>query len=287
MYDQYRSNYIQGYVEQMALLQRAASEGVIISPEAISEEVERYKQQFQDGEGKIDQAAFEADLKQKGFTEASLATYFDHNMTLQALYEKVTQDVTVDDAQVQAYYDENKDLFSSGEMVKTKNIVLETEEEAREIIQLLDEGADFAELARTRSSDTSAQENGGDIPEFAADGPYVQPYKDAAFALEQPGDYTREPVQSDYGYHVILLENKIPPYDKTLEEVRTEIESNLLTELKQAVFGQYYDQALAASDIQYTTEMPTQPTAQTGEAPAGNEGNGENEGDAGEEVPLQ
>jgi parvulin-like peptidyl-prolyl isomerase len=282
MYDQYRSNYLVGYVEQVALLQRAASDGVTITEEAVEVEVDRYKQQFQNSEGALDQEAFEADLKQKGFTEKSLATYFEHNMILQALYEKVTQNVTVDAADIQAYYEENKDLFSSKEMVKTRNIVVATEQEAQKIIEMLDEGSDFAELAMARSSDPSAKENGGDIPEFTEDGPYVQPYKDAAFALRQPGDYTKEPVKSDFGYHVILLENKIPAYDKTLEEARVEIESNLLAERKQSVFAEYYDEVVASSDIQYTVDPSAgegQTTSQTTSQTT--------EGEVEEEAPLQ
>jgi parvulin-like peptidyl-prolyl isomerase len=284
MYDQYRSNYLVGYVEQVALLQRAVSEGVVVTDEAVETEVDRYKQQFQNAEGAIDQAAFEADLVQKGFTEKSLATYFEHNMILQALYEKVTQNVTVDESDIQTYYEENKDSFSSKEMVKTRNIVVATEREAKEIIRQLDEGSDFVELAMARSSDPTAMENGGDIPEFTEDGPYVQPYKDAAFALQQPGDYTKEPVKSDFGYHVILLENKTPAYDKTLEEARVEIENNLLAERKQAVFAQYYDEVVASSDIQYTTPPEEDQSA----SPPGEETTEETtEESVEEEAPLQ
>jgi parvulin-like peptidyl-prolyl isomerase len=260
MFEQYRVNYIQGYMEQVALLQRAKTDGVAVSQAAVDAEFDNYRQQFADTGGKPDMELFRADLKQKGFTEKSLRTYFENNMTLQALYTQITQDVTVDEALIRNYYEENSDLFVVNQTVKTRNIVVDTEEEAQEIIRELDEGSDFAELARTRSSDASAKDNGGDIPEFDADGPYVQPYKDAAFALSEPGEYTKAPVQSEFGYHVILLENKTAARRRDLEEVRSEIEGNLLAERKQAVFEAFLTEVIEEADIQYAN-LPASPAA--------------------------
>jgi parvulin-like peptidyl-prolyl isomerase len=257
MFEQYRNNYIQGYMEQVALLQKAEAEGIQASKEAVDAEIDSYKARFADAGGKVDTAQLAEDLKQKGFTEKSLRTYYERNMTLQALYTQVTQDVTVDEAQIQAYYDGNSDLFTVSQKVKTKNIVVDTEDEAREIIRELDGGSDFAELAKTKSSDASAKDNGGDIPEFDVDGPYVQPYKDAAFALNEPGDYTKEPVQSEFGYHVILLEDKTPSRARSLEEVREEIRNNLLAERKQAVFEEYLAQVIDEANIQINLPSPS------------------------------
>jgi parvulin-like peptidyl-prolyl isomerase len=265
MFEQYRANYVQGYMEQVALLQRARADGIEVSKAAVDAEYDNYRQQFAGADGKTDTERFMADLKQKGFTEKSLRTYFERNMTLQTLYTQVTQDVTVDEAQIQNYYEDNSDLFVVNQTVKTRNIVVDTEEEAREIIRELDEGSDFAELARTKSSDASARENGGDIPEFDVDGPYVQPYKDAAFALNEPGEYTKTPVQSEFGYHVILLENKTSARRRPLEEVRSEIEGNLLAERKQAVFEAFLSEVIEEADIQYVNPPATSDAA-SGEA---------------------
>jgi parvulin-like peptidyl-prolyl isomerase len=263
MFEQYRANYIQGYMEQVALLQKAESDGVEISQAAVDAEFDNYRQQFADVDGKVDTAKFKTDLQQKGFTEKSMKLYFERNMTLQSLYTQVTQNVAVDEAQIQDYYEKNSDLFAISQTVKTRNIVVDTEEEAQEIIRELDGGSDFAELAKAKSSDASARENGGDIPEFDADGPYVQPYKDAAFALDAPGEYTRAPVQSEFGYHVILLESKTPARSRTLEEVRGEIEENLLAERKQAVFEEFLTQVIAEADIQYA-DWPASSAETTG-----------------------
>jgi len=112
------------------------------------------------------------------------------------------------------------------EEVRARHILVETREEADAIIEELDDGADFSELAKERSLDrASAEAYGGDLGYFIHD-EMVTPFADAAFAL-QAGEYTREPIQTEYGWHVVMVDDhriKAPP---TFDEMHDELEGQV------------------------------------------------------------
>ena len=103
---------------------------------------------------------------------------------------------------------------------RARHILVDDEAKARELIGSLDAGARFETLAEQNSSDSSAQE-GGDLGWFAASR-MVKPFADAVEALEK-GTYTKEPVQSQFGWHVIKLEDTRPLTPPAFEEVEAQI----------------------------------------------------------------
>lgn len=107
-----------------------------------------------------------------------------------------------------------------GEELHARHILVADEAQARALITQLDGGADFAELAQANSTDGSAA-SGGDLGWFDKD-MMVAPFGDAAAALEV-GQYTPEPVQTRFGFHVILLEDRRQATAPPLEEVREDI----------------------------------------------------------------
>lgn len=123
------------------------------------------------------------------------------------------------------------------EQVRARHILVESESEAQEIIGQLDGGADFAELAREKSTGPTG-ENGGDLGYFER-GQMVAPFAEAAFGLE-PGSYTETPVQTQFGWHVILVEDKRtgepPSFEELQPQLRQELEQEAiqthLTELR-------------------------------------------------------
>ena len=111
---------------------------------------------------------------------------------------------------------------SQDEITAAQNKALET---AKEVIKKLDEGQDFAELAKEYSKDGSAS-NGGALGRFGH-GEMVPEFESAAYALKV-NEYTKEPVKTQYGYHIIL---KTQEYDKEpLEDVKDEIIDTLVTQ---------------------------------------------------------
>ncbi len=108
--------------------------------------------------------------------------------------------------------------------VKARHILLKTNDDAVAVIKELDGGADFIELAKEKSTGPSAP-RGGDLGFFGA-GQMVPEFEAAAFGLDA-GSYTKDPVQTQFGYHVILVEEKRqtepPSFEDSVEELRTEV----------------------------------------------------------------
>jgi peptidyl-prolyl cis-trans isomerase C len=125
----------------------------------------------------------------------------------------------ISDADVREAYDTN--IGKPGPEYFARHILVETEDEAREVIKLLEEGGDFAELAKEKSTGPSGPQ-GGELGWFGA-GQMVKPFSDATAALEQ-GNYTREPVKTQFGWHVILLEDTRegapPPFEDVKDRLR-------------------------------------------------------------------
>ncbi|WP_119166960.1 peptidylprolyl isomerase [Algihabitans albus] len=117
------------------------------------------------------------------------------------------------------------------EELRARHILVESETEAEEIIGQLDGGADFAELAREKSTGPTG-ENGGDLGYFQR-GQMVAPFADAAFGLES-GAYTPEPVQTQFGWHVILVEDKRTNEPPSMEDLEPQLRQQLEQEAIQA-----------------------------------------------------
>lgn len=142
----------------------------------------------------------------------------------QTIASQVTEDA------LRKRYDETVGSQAGEEEAKARHILLESEDAARDVIAELDDGADFAELAEQKSTGPSAAQ-GGDLGWFQA-GQMVPEFSEAAFALE-PGAYTKDPVQSQFGWHVILLEDKRTADAPSFEQVQEQLTAELTRELIQ------------------------------------------------------
>lgn len=129
----------------------------------------------------------------------------------------------VTDAEIQARYDTEMANTPPVNEVHARHILVKTKEEADAIIKQLDGGAKFEDLANQHTTDPSGKTTGGDLGYFAA-GQMVPEFEKAAFALE-PGSYTKQPVQSQFGFHVIKVEDKRaqqpPAFDQVKEQFRS------------------------------------------------------------------
>jgi len=113
--------------------------------------------------------------------------------------------------------------------VRAQHILVASEAEAKEVIVQLAGGADFAAVAKEKSTDPSAQQNGGDLGYFGP-GDMVPEFERAAFALEK-GQSSTEPVQSQFGWHVIKVVDRREQAAPTLQQARGQIEELLSSEL--------------------------------------------------------
>ena len=128
---------------------------------------------------------------------------------------------TVTDADVKARYDKEVAALPKQEEVHARHILVKTEDEAKDVIKQLDAGKSFADLAKEKSTDPN-KADGGDLGYFTK-GRIVKEFEEAAFALDK-GTYTKTPVKTDFGYHVILVEDKRdaapPAFDQVKDQVR-------------------------------------------------------------------
>jgi len=185
------------------------------------------------------------------------------------LFKKEVID-SITDEEVKARYDKEIAATPPEEEVKARHILLKSEDEAKEVIKELEGGADFVELAKTKSTGPSASE-GGDLGYFRK-GRMVPAFEEAAFGLKA-GEFTKEPIKSEFGWHVIQVEDRREAEPPTLEQVAPQIRQVLLREKYAALLDaarsevevEVVDPALKEG---YETVMKQQAEAADAAAPA-------------------
>ncbi len=168
------------------------------------------------------------------YTEADFRDYVRSYLFNQKVFEEVT-----------------KDISREQEMVWARHILLGTEEEAAAVVDRINDGEDFAAIAAELSLDTSNSASGGDLGWFSK-GQMVEPFEVAAYALEI-GEIS-EPVQSDFGFHVIQL----------LGKENRDLSDEQWDAMKQAAFADFIEEAKAGMDIKkldvWASVAPNTPT---------------------------
>lgn len=176
--------------------------------------------------------------------------------TQQALVDEVIKveiydTIELSEEEIAEYYKENKEEFIKDEEYHLRHILVETLEEAEAILEKIRGGADFAESAKEKSICPS-REKGGDLG-FIARGITIKPFEDAAFTLKS-GEIS-EVVKTQFGYHIIKLEEISPERQKTLEEAKVEIEFILLPEKQQQAFTRWLSSLKDETNVQIKEEL--------------------------------
>jgi peptidyl-prolyl cis-trans isomerase C len=138
----------------------------------------------------------------------------------------------ISDATLKSEYDKFKAQMGDKEF-KASHILVKSEQEAKDIIAQLGKGGDFAKIAREKSLDPGSKDKGGDLGWFPP-AAMVKPFSDAVSSL-QKGKYTAAPVQTQFGWHVIKLEDtrdaQPPAFDKVKDELRNNLQKQQLEKL--------------------------------------------------------
>lgn len=130
----------------------------------------------------------------------------------------------LDEERIQAEYDQYVEAYKPVDEVRAAHILVKEEKVAKDIIKKLNKGETFADLAKENSLDGTGQ-NGGDLG-FFAKAEVVPEFAEAAFSLE-PGKYTKKPVKSSFGYHVIRVDEKRERAADSFDQMKPLIEQNL------------------------------------------------------------
>jgi peptidyl-prolyl cis-trans isomerase C len=140
---------------------------------------------------------------------------------VRALFEEEVKRNPITDAQLEQQYEQFKGSMGSNEY-KVRHILVDKEDDAKAIIDELNKGGDFAKIAKEKSKDPGSKDNGGDL-DWGPSARYVKPFADAVTGM-QKGQTTPAPVKTDFGYHVIRLDDvrplKVPPFAELKEQFR-------------------------------------------------------------------
>lgn len=162
------------------------------------------------------------------------------NELIYNLYVIKEAEKRVDDAAVKAAYDAWAAKQPTGEEVRASHILVETEDEAKEIIKEVTAGKPFADLAKEKSKDPGSAAKGGDLG-YLRKGDTVAPFENAAFAL-QPNTFTSTPVKSQFGWHVILVTDrraiKPPSYEEMAPQFRQQLAEAQVRGIIEEAIGQ-------------------------------------------------
>lgn len=232
-----RAVLLQEAIDKMLLLQKADEAGYVVEnhyPEDIEKEV--FKKNPSSGE--INLAPFKNELAKRGIDYNSFIVYMAESIAIEKFVnDKVFNQLVISDGDVENYYAAHPGEFFMPEQVRVSHILVKNSELARQIIQELDEGKDFATLAKEHSIDSSAAK-GGDLG-YLQKGKTVPEFEEAAFSLTPIGDYTKNPVKTKFGYHIILLVGKNKARPLSFDEVKDNLKQQLIYSKRAEWLDQY------------------------------------------------
>ncbi|HIM95950.1 MAG TPA: peptidylprolyl isomerase [Gammaproteobacteria bacterium] len=162
---------------------------------------------------------------------------------------EIAKDMKVNDDELFNFYEDEKERFTTEEERQAQHILVESKQQAEQIIIQLNSGADFAKLAGTHSLDTGSKDAGGDLGFFTL-GVMMSEFEDKVFSMKV--DEVSSPVKTEFGYHVIKLNNIQTGTVKPFDEIRVEL-SELYTQ--RAAQKSLYDLTEQLTNLAYEASL--------------------------------
>lgn len=207
-----KTNVLDKLLIEEIIMQKAQEDKIVATDEEVNKEIAGFKEMVGGKEG------FDKFLQTNGMTEEYFKSGIKKELTVEKYREKYLKGLKLEDKELKEYYEKNKAKY---ETIKASHILVETEEQAKEISKQLKEGGDFAELSK-KSIEPGAAERAGDLG-FFGKGQMVPEFEKAAFALKV--NEISEPVKTEHGFHVIKVTEKKESYDQVKEQVKTDLET--------------------------------------------------------------
>jgi peptidyl-prolyl cis-trans isomerase C len=235
----------------------AQEHNITVSDKEIDQELTKLKQQVGDqarssGQDLSNQEAYEQALKQNNITEEQLREDLRENiLPVQRVQERVAGDGEPSEDEIQNYYEKKKEAqFTTPEQRCVRHILFnkDQKEKAEDVKQQLENGGDFTKLAKENSQDPGSAENGGDLGCFGKD-ETVPEFEQAAFGAEQ-GEIVG-PVKTEFGYHILQVTDVKPEQTRSLQEVESQIRSQLATEEQSEAFSKWIEEQKKERDVKY------------------------------------
>jgi parvulin-like peptidyl-prolyl isomerase len=253
------------------LLTKAAAD-IKVSEEEVTAEIAKLKAQFPTEEDFKNQLAAVGQSPEK--LQMALAKLMQQRKWVES---QIGKSIEVTDADIKKFYDDNKAEFERPEEVKASHILFMTKQDdtkefsdaqlekaKKAVAAAKKKGADFAALAKEQSEEPGAKESGGDLGFFSKDR-MVPEFSEAAFKL-QPGQIS-EPVRTQFGWHVIKLEEKKPAGVSPFDEVKEQLGAYLKADKQRKAIGELMEKLRADAKIDSTLPPAPQMELPPGMAP--------------------
>jgi peptidyl-prolyl cis-trans isomerase C len=234
----------------------AEENNITASDKEVDQEIEKIKKQVGDqarssGQDLSNQEAYEQALKQNNITEEELRDQLRDNLPVQKVQEKVAGNAEPTDEEIQKYYEQNKEAqFTTPEQRCVRHILFnkDQKQKAEDVKKQLEDGADFAKLAKEYSQDPGSAEKGGDLG-CLGKGETVPPFEEAAFGAKE-GEIIG-PFKTQFGYHILEVTDTKPKQTRPLSEVEPQIRSQLASEEQSKAFSKWLEEQKKQRDVKY------------------------------------
>lgn len=230
--EQYGAKTLDALISDKIIELEVAKNKVEITSEQVDKEIESMANYY-GGMEALDNA-----MKSYNMTMEDMKDNVKMNLSLKKL---VGSNIIISDEEIVSYFEENKESFNQEEQVNASHVLVESEELAKEIREKLVAGEDIAELAKEYSTDEGTKNNGGNLGFFGR-GEMVESFDKAAFTLNI-GEIS-EPIKSNYGYHVIIVNEKKEAKLANLEDSKDDIKEMLLEAQIPEAFNEWYEQKI-------------------------------------------
>lgn len=237
-------------IQERVIMQEAEKQGISIDPKRAEEQLNQMKEAY-------GAENFQQMLKSQKLNEARLKEYILFGLTADELYKKVTAKVEVSDSEVKEFFEKDKEnqikvkvshiLAKAPEGEATQEELEAARKKAEGWIKQLEKGADFAQLAKEQSDEPAAKTTGGALPDYfsKADSPYDPDFTAACFKIAE-GEFSKEPVKTSFGYHVIKVEDR----KDTFEQLKDELKEKILADKKSEVWRNYLTELMDKAKVE-------------------------------------
>lgn len=238
-----------GFAIQFVVITDAAMEdfGISLTDEEVTERSDEIYNDF-----KTEGESLEDFLATREITEAFLTEVARQGIIsdqIRAEFEPEAEDPTEEEIA-----EATKLALAQATNACVSHILVETEDEAMDALEQLDDGADFAELATELSTDTGSAANGGALGCATLDG-YVAPFRDASLEATV-GEVVPMPVESQFGFHVILVTDRVDPEEGTLL-TEDEIIDGLIAQQVDTLYSEWFFEVVGAAEVTVEAEYGT------------------------------
>jgi len=240
---QYGSTVLQTLITNKVVELEGEKEKIEVTEEEIQAELDEMIEMYGGEE------YFESIMEANNIDEST----FREDIRIFKLTTKLMEkDLEITEDEISTYFEENKESFDQQEQVQASHILVEDEATAKEVKEKLANGDNFIELVQEYSTDEASLETDGDLGYFAK-GDMVEEFETAAFGMEI--NEISDPVNTEYGYHIIKVTDKKEAKEATLEEVKEEVREVILESRINEEYSSWLTALLEEYEIENTLEM--------------------------------